>query len=150
MFHAPSGCAVPEHENGRLHWGSSASPYFGGNRLPWAGDDARRCPGRTGHRFYVIWALNWQYCTGYGRGVRLVSGSTHGVTQLRVKTSLGPPQTFSTAETKHVPHVTYHPHVSGGAVPRITPHPPHRSPFSDPSSAWDMEGLGSEKRPKRK
>ena len=35
-------------------------------------------------------------------------------------------------------------------MPRITPHAPPRSPFSDPSSAWDMEGLGSEKRPKRR
>ena len=33
-------------------------------------------------------------------------------------------------------------------MPRITPRPPSRSPFSDPSSAWDMEGLGSEKAPK--
>ena len=36
-------------------------------------------------------------------------------------TSLGPPQTFSTAEPKHAAHVTYHPHVSGGYVPRIPP-----------------------------
>jgi len=62
-------------------------------------------------------------------------------------TSLGPPQTFSTAEPKHVLHGTYHPHVSGGYVPRIPPHTPPRSPFSDSSSAWDMEGWAAKSVP---
>lgn len=42
---------------------------------------------------------------------------------------------FSTVETKHVVHETYHPHVSGGAVPRTTP-PVHRFPTPARHGTW--------------